>query len=73
MRNAIGAASEEDVQKLESMIKDTDKRMAYEHESIKRVIVFQDKEINDNRIKANILTAIVALQTFLIAMMAWVG
>lgn len=62
MRQAIGAASEEDVKKLK-----------VENESIKKAIIFLDREINDNRIKANILVAIVALQTFLIAMMIWAG
>lgn len=62
MRQAIGAASEEDVERLK-----------VENESIKKAIIFLDREINDNRIKANILIAIVALQTFLIAMMIWAG
>lgn len=62
MRQAIGAASKDDVERLK-----------VENESIKKAIIFLDREINDNRIKANILIAIVALQTFLIAMMIWAG
>lgn len=62
MRQAIGAASKDDVERLK-----------VENECIKKAIVFLDREINDNRIKANILIAIVALQTFLIAMMIWAG
>ena len=73
MRKSIGAASEKDVQKLESMIKDADKRMAYEHDGIKKVIICQDREIRDLRIKTNALIGIAALLTLLITMMFWGG